>query len=98
MEEIHHTASQAPKQSVTLEVFNGVSYTILSVLGMGLLLASLGKGTHLQALTLAAEDWSALGLLLLFGVVLPAAASVVYYYLLRKVGKTKPNDLHLDLL
>lgn len=61
-------------------------------------LAGMGLNSLVAPLALAGTNLHTFGLYVLFGVLLPAVAAVVFYYLMTKMGLTKKNDLHLDLV
>ncbi len=61
-------------------------------------IAGLGLNGFIAPLTLAATDPRGLVLVAVFGVVIPVVSSMVMYYFLKKAGKTKVNDLHLDVV
>ncbi|CAK1242666.1 Membrane regulatory protein PfoR [Fructobacillus fructosus] len=61
-------------------------------------LAGMGLNSLVAPLALAGTNLHTFGLYVLFGMLLPAVAAVVFYYLMTKMGLTKKNDLHLDLV
>ncbi|KIU20105.1 MULTISPECIES: PTS transporter subunit IIC [Weissella] len=61
-------------------------------------IAGLGLNSLIAPLWLMAHNLDALGVLLLFGVVLPAALSWGYYRFLKTVGQTRQYDLRLQEL
>ena len=61
-------------------------------------IAGLGLNGFIAPLALAATNPRGLLLVAIFGIVVPTISSLVFYYLLKKSGKTKTNDLHLDVV
>jgi uncharacterized membrane protein len=59
-------------------------------------IAGLGLNSLIAPLWLLANDPRGLLIVMVFGVVLPAILSFVYYKVLKSAGKTKPNDLKLE--
>lgn len=61
-------------------------------------IAGLGLTSLIAPLALLGTNVHALVLVMVFGALLPAAAGFAYYFLLKKTGLTKENDLHLDMM
>jgi len=61
-------------------------------------IAGLGLNGFIAPIALASSDPRALLLVAIFGIVVPIVGSMAMYYTLKKVGKTRPNDLHLDVV
>ena len=61
-------------------------------------IAGLGLNGFIAPIALASSDPRALILVAIFGIVVPVIASMAMYYALKKSGKTRKNDLHLDVV
>lgn len=61
-------------------------------------IAGLGLNGFIAPLALASTNPTGLLLLVVFGIVVPAVACMTMYYTLKKMGKTRENDLHLDVV
>ncbi|GMA70166.1 membrane protein [Leuconostoc litchii] len=61
-------------------------------------IAGLGLNGFIAPIALATTDPRGFALMVIFGVVVPTLAGLVFYYALKKLGKTKKNDLHLDVV
>ena len=60
--------------------------------------AGLGLNGFIAPIALASSNPRGLLLVAVFGIVVPVISSLIMYYLLKKAGKTKANDLHLDVV
>lgn len=58
-------------------------------------IGGLGLNSFIAPLTLTSTP-NKLLILIVFGIVLPAILSFIYYRFLQTIGQTKPNDLHLE--
>ncbi len=61
-------------------------------------IAGLGLNGFIAPLALASTNPTGLLLLVVFGIVVPVVACMTMYYTLKKMGKTRENDLHLDVV
>lgn len=61
-------------------------------------IAGLGLNGFIAPLALASTNPTGLLLLVVFGIVVPVVACMAMYYSLKKMGKTRENDLHLDVV
>lgn len=61
-------------------------------------IAGLGLNGFIAPLALASTNPTGLLLLVVFGIVVPVVACMTMYYALKKMGKTRENDLHLDVV
>ena len=61
-------------------------------------IAGLGLNGFIAPIALASSNPRGLLLVAVFGIVVPVISSLIMYYLLKKAGKTKANDLHLDVV
>lgn len=61
-------------------------------------IAGLGLNGFIAPIALATSDPRGFVLMIVFGAVVPTVAGLVFYYVLEKLGKTKKNDLHLDVV
>ncbi len=61
-------------------------------------IAGLGLNGFIAPIALASSNPRGLPLVAVFGIVVPVISSLIMYYLLKKAGKTKANDLHLDVV
>lgn len=61
-------------------------------------IAGLGLNGFIAPLALASTNPTGLLLLVVFGIVVPVVACMTMYYMLKKMGKTRENDLHLDVV
>lgn len=61
-------------------------------------IAGLGLNGFIAPIVLASSNPRGLLLVAVFGIVVPVISSLIMYYLLKKAGKTKANDLHLDVV
>ncbi|QEA44433.1 PTS sugar transporter subunit IIC [Leuconostoc lactis] len=61
-------------------------------------IAGLGLNGFIAPLALASTNPTGLLLLVVFGIVVPVVACTTMYYTLKKMGKTRENDLHLDVV
>nr|WP_220741978.1 PTS sugar transporter subunit IIC [Leuconostoc palmae] len=61
-------------------------------------IAGLGLNGFIAPIALASTNPRGLLIVAVFGIVVPVVACLAMYFLLKKTGKTKPNDLHLDVV
>ena len=61
-------------------------------------IAGLGLNGFIAPLALASTNPTGLLLLVVFGIAIPVVACMTMYYTLKKMGKTRENDLHLDVV
>lgn len=82
-------------------IIAGLSATIaVGVFGLKVpfAIAGLGLNGFIAPIMLASTNPRALLLVIIFGIVVPVISTLIMYYILKKSGKTKVNDLHLDVV